>query len=363
MGRLRSSLRTPRQQIRATGVSLACVLSLLLAGFAPGVASAARSSCHPAAFTGRLRPKLPRLCIDARSRTDPSRGARGPRGTTGRRGSVGATGASGRTGSAGPQGERGAIGFAGLPGPAGLQGLSGTVGTPGAEGPAGTAGVEGKEGSPGAVGAPGAAGQEGAQGPRGEQGIPGAEGEEGTPGTPGGEGPEGAQGPRGEQGTPGAEGKEGADGPEGPVGAALSEFAEFYAEMPGDNPADVTPGAPVEFPRSGPSSGGIAAPSATEFVLPDPGIYRVSFTVPVTQPGQLDMALDAGAGMEELPYTVYGRSAGASSIAGEALVSTTVPNELLELRNPAGSIAALTITPDAGGALPAVASLIIQRLS
>ena len=133
--------------------------------------------------------------------------------------------------------------------------------------------------------------------------------------------------------------------------------------MPGDNPADVTPGAPVEFPRNGPSSGGIAAPSATEFVLPDPGTYRVSFTVPVTQPGQLDMALDSGAGMEELPYTVYGRSAGASSIAGEALVSTTVPNELLELRNPAGSIAALTITPDAGGGLPSVASLIIQRLS
>jgi hypothetical protein len=66
--------------------------------------------------------------------------------------------------------------------------------------------------------------------------------------------------------------------------------------------------------------------------------------------------------MVELPYTVYGRATGTSQIAGDALVTTTAANSKVELRNPAGNTPALTITPLAGGAQPAVASIVIQQL-
>jgi hypothetical protein len=66
--------------------------------------------------------------------------------------------------------------------------------------------------------------------------------------------------------------------------------------------------------------------------------------------------------MVELPYTVYGRATGTSQIAGDALITTTAANSTVELRNPVGNTPALTITPLAGGARPAVASILIQRL-
>jgi hypothetical protein len=132
--------------------------------------------------------------------------------------------------------------------------------------------------------------------------------------------------------------------------------------MPPDNAATVAAGAPVQFPQSGPASGGIIAVNTAEFLLPDVGTYSVSFSVSVTEPGQLVVARDSGGVTVELPYTVYGRATGTSQIAGDALVTTTAANSTIELRNPAGNTPALTITPLAGGAQPAVASIVIQRL-
>ena len=136
--------------------------------------------------------------------------------------------------------------------------------------------------------------------------------------------------------------------------------------MPPDNAATVAAGAPVRFPRPGPTSGVITklgGTSSTEFALPAIGIYRVAFSVSTNEPGQLVIAIDSGSGMVELPYTVYGRATGTSLISAEALVATTSVNSTIELRNPAGNTPALTITPDAGGAHSAVASLVIQQLS
>lgn len=133
--------------------------------------------------------------------------------------------------------------------------------------------------------------------------------------------------------------------------------------MPPDNPVTVAAGAPVQFPKSGPASGGISRLSAAEFLLPNIGTYSVSFSVSVTEPGQLVLALDSGSAMVELPYTVYGRATGTSQITGDALLATTVANTTVELRNPAANTPALTITPLAGGAQPAIASIVIQRLS
>jgi hypothetical protein len=133
--------------------------------------------------------------------------------------------------------------------------------------------------------------------------------------------------------------------------------------MPPDNPATVAAGAAVQFPQSGPASGGISRLNSAEFLLPNIGTYSIDFSVSVTEPGQLVIALDSGSVMIELPYTVYGRATGTGQITGDALVATTVANSSVEIRNPAANTPALTITPLAGGTQAAVASIVIQRLT
>ena len=136
--------------------------------------------------------------------------------------------------------------------------------------------------------------------------------------------------------------------------------------MPLDNAATVGAGIPVQFPKNGPSTGVITrrgGSTSPEFVLPNIGTYRVAFSVSITEPGQLVIALDSGTGMVELGYTVYGRATGTSQISGEALVTTTVAESAIELRNPLGNSTALTITPLAGGTHAVVASIVIQQLA
>jgi hypothetical protein len=232
-----------------------------------------------------------------------------------------------------------------------LQGLAGTAG------PTGLTGAAGAEGSPGTKGLIGPTGAEGAPGTKGLIGLPGVEGTLG---------PRGLAGATGSQGPIGLPGADGSAGPTGPPGlAALSVYAEFFALMPPDNAATVGAGIPVQFPQNGPTSGVITrrgGPSAPEFVLPNIGTYRVAFSVSVDEAGQLVLALDSGAGMVDLAYTVYGRATGTSEISGDALVTTTVTNSVLELRNPAGNSPALTVTQKAGGTRAAIASIVIQQL-
>ena len=65
---------------------------------------------------------------------------------------------------------------------------------------------------------------------------------------------------------------------------------------------------------------------------------------------------------EDLMYTVSGRATGASQIIGMAIVTTTVINSILTVRNPERTAAALTITPLAGGTRPVSAHLVIVQL-
>jgi hypothetical protein len=133
--------------------------------------------------------------------------------------------------------------------------------------------------------------------------------------------------------------------------------------MPPDNAATVAAGTPVAFPRNGPAMGAISRLTPAEFLLPSIGTYSVSFSVSVTEPGQLVIALDSGGVTAELPYTAYGRATGTSQISGDALVMTTLANSTIELRNPEGNTPALTITPLAGGTQPVAASMVIQQVS
>lgn len=168
-------------------------------------------------------------------------------------------------------------------------------------------------------------------------------------------------GPAGPAGTPGVAGLQGSKGDSGQAGApgpaAPSSYAEFYALMPPDNPATVAVGGAVGFPQDGPQAG-ISRNSSSIFTLPSVGTYRVSFTVSVTEPGQLGLSLNG----TELAYTINGRATGTSQISGEALVTTTTANSTVAVVNPAGNSTALTITPDAGGTHAVAASLIIEQL-
>ncbi len=261
-------------------------------------------------------------------------GPMGPQGPAGPQGSMGPQGPVGETGPVGPQGPAGATGPVGPRGPAGETGPAGPQGPTGPQGPAGP---QGPIGETGPAGPAGPAGATGAVGPAGPVGATGATGPAGPVG------PAGPQGPAGEP---------------GPAGGVLG-FADFYALMPPDNTAVVAPGTDVEFPQDGPNSGtGIARTGASSFSLAEIGTYQVLFEVSVDEAGQLVLTLNGA----DLEYTVVGRATGASQIVGMAIVTTTVINSILTVRNPVGNAAALTITPLAGGARPVSAHLVIVQI-
>ncbi len=165
---------------------------------------------------------------------------------------------------------------------------------------------------------------------------------------------EGPQGPQGLQGLPGPQGLPGTPAP-------AMAFGYFYALMPVDNAATVALGAAVDFPQNGAASG-ISRAGTSTFTLPQIGTYEISWQVCVTEAGQLVLALDSGMGAVELGHTVAGRPTGTSQITNHVLIATTVANSILTLRNPAGGLSALTITPLAGGLQPVSASLVIKQL-
>lgn len=210
-----------------------------------------------------------------------------------------------------------------------------------AAGPQGAPGVEGPAGSAGATGAPGPQGPSGPSGPTGSTGPRGASGPEGATGV---------TGPQGVQGIPGVPGAPGADG--------SGESALFFALMPPDNAATVAVGADVQFPQDGPTTAPtvITRLTASQFLLTEIGVYRVSFQVSVNEPGQLILTLDGA----DLAYTVTGRATGTTYITTTTLVQTTIVNQVLTVRNPAGNSTALTVTPLAGGTRPVSATLLID---
>jgi hypothetical protein len=127
--------------------------------------------------------------------------------------------------------------------------------------------------------------------------------------------------------------------------------------MPPDNAATIAVGADVAFPNNGPAtSAQTVRITSTTFALATPGVYRVTFQVPVTEQGQLVLTLDG----VELHFTVTGRSTGASYIGETTLITTTTANQILTVRNPAGSSIALTVTAHAGGVDSASATLLIE---
>jgi hypothetical protein len=129
--------------------------------------------------------------------------------------------------------------------------------------------------------------------------------------------------------------------------------------MPPDNSSTIAPGSDVQFPLEGPVGGSSILPiTSSTFALTNVGAYEVTFNVGVTEPGQLELSLNG----VELAYTVVGRATGTSQIVGQSLVTVSAPDSVLAVENPSAESLPLTVTTDAGGVLPASASLIIQQL-
>jgi len=248
----------------------------------------------------------------------------------------------------GPQGQIGPRGPQGIPGAVGPEGPQGIAGLQGPIGPQGPQGIQGEPGPAGATGATGPQGPIGLTGPAGPQGPAGATGATGP------QGPIGLTGPAGPQGPAGATG---ATGPQGPAGTVLG-FADFYALMPPDNPGTIAPGEDIAFPEQSAIGGtDIARASDSSFSLFTAGVYLVYFQASAAEAGQLVLTLDG----TELSYTLAGRSADGSQIAGMAVI-TAGEDSVLTVRNPAANAAALTLTPNAGGTEPVSAHLVILRL-
>lgn len=288
-----------------------------------------------------------------------------PQGPAGPQGPQGPQGPAGEMGPRGPQGVQGVIGATGPQGPIGPQGPAGEVGPQGPQGLTGAQGPQGPQGETGPAGPAGATGATGPQGPIGATGAQGPMGEVGPQGPQGPAGPQGPQGPTGATGATGAtgpqgpQGETGAQGPQGIPGGVLS-YADFYALMPPDNADIIDAGADVAFPRNNViANTNIGRTSDTEFLLSAVGAYLVTFIVPVTESGQLAITLNG----TELPYAVFGRTAGTSQIVGTVIITTTTANSTLTVRNPAGNETDLTLTENGGGNLPVTAHLTIVQLA
>jgi hypothetical protein len=218
------------------------------------------------------------------------------------------------------------------------------------EGPTGPTGPTGPGG--GATGATGVTGVTGVSGPVGATGVSGVVGVTGVTGVTG---PTGV----GTTGPSGLTGPTGVTGPSGSGGSATPyAVTEFFALMPGDNPATVAVGAAVQFPQDGLTSGAATRITASTFNLPVVGTYKVTWQVSVSEAGQLEVALD-GVG---LVATVAGRGAGTTQISNSVLITTFSPNQALSIINPVGNPTALTITPIAGGASAVSATLLIEAI-
>jgi hypothetical protein len=137
-------------------------------------------------------------------------------------------------------GTPGPTGAQGEAGPTGAQGEAGPTGAQGEAGPTGAQGEAGPTGAQGEAGPTGAQGEAGPTGAQGEAGPTGAQGEAGPTGAQGEVGPTGAQGEAGPTGSDGIVGMTGSTGPQGPTGPSISPIVGTWSLSTGANTVSFT---------------------------------------------------------------------------------------------------------------------------
>ena len=129
--------------------------------------------------------------------------------------------------------------------------------------------------------------------------------------------------------------------------------------MPPDSDQFLFPGDDVSFPQDGPTSGSIARAGPDTFNLPAIGTYQVMFNVGVFDRGQLILTLNG----TPLPYTgVETSSFPISQLVGTFLVTTTVTDSSLSVRNPSDSGIEVNVASFDGGNAPVSAHLVITQI-
>jgi hypothetical protein len=227
----------------------------------------------------------------------------------------------------------------------------------------------------------------------------------GPTGPAGSTGPIGNTGQTGPSGTgftgpTGPAGSTGATGPAGETGLGLSQFASFFGMTNGpsniganDYPATIgaSPAGPsvaglsaVNFPRTAVNFGGItinnpgaAQTNNTEFVLPSVGVYRVTWHISITEPGQMSMwistdglgtvvAVGAPGGLFDQFKVALGvpsqtgQDTGTNQLYGDTIFTNPVAGSAIQIRNYAG--VALTVSVLPGGTQAQAVVLNIERL-
>jgi hypothetical protein len=104
-------------------------------------------------------------------------------------------------------------------------------------------------------------------------------------------------------------------------------------------PATIPAGGSVPFAQTGPVNGIFSFGGGTNFVLPDSGVYEVTWQLNVNEGGALALALNG----TELPQTVVGRYTGTTQIVGNVLINANA-NDVLNVRAASGNPSALTIS-------------------
>jgi len=137
-------------------------------------------------------------------------------------------------------------------------------------------------------------------------------------------------------------------------------FMDAYALMPTDNSSTIAVGSDVAFPRLGSSSTSDIVPLTTSsFTLGPIGVYDVYFQVGVTDASGCQLALTLNNVLQ--PQSVSGLL-GSDVIIGRTLLTTTVVNSVVTVRNPTGNLRPITVTASLGGTNSVSAHLIITRL-
>lgn len=102
----------------------------------------------------------------------------------------------------------------------------------------------------------------------------------------------------------------------------------------------------VPFPRDGVSRG-IVRNDGSSFILPDIGIYEVTFNVQTAEPGQLQLELN-GVAVDFSTASNANPTVGGHEINGTCIIQTTSVNSELAVINPVGNATALTVTTSDG---------------
>ena len=131
-------------------------------------------------------------------------------------------------------------------------------------------------------------------------------------------------------------------------------FGYFY--LSAFPPIVIPAGGSVPFNQNGPASGIVrSGVNGTDFVLPDAGVYEITWQVPINQAGALALALN---GFERIETTV-GRSTSTTQIVGNVLINANAA-DVLSVRASSFNFSALTTDFAANPFV--TGSLVIKRI-